>query len=531
MIKYFVIFLVLIGFVGTAFAIEDEIVFEKSDWGAGLSKKECQDRIDLMPTYFEPLLNLAKLKAENHPVFKKITQNKMYDLVTTGVTAIEDSKNCDSPIPSFELHYATDISENSYTRIYVSIDFVSYDVLKIMIRHIDDKFYPILEPSQPLPFYIKDWDEMQIVGKYVGSDPPVPDQTFKLPYVVIGGKIKDIKSVVGGIRVELTAREDASGKFAFKVPRNYPYTDHNDEQSGHPGHGLEVFPIFEITEESYPHVTKSDCFYDVWIPFSGNATMEFGFQISYLIGGWSFHGDNDLPKYCLYKTIVDDNLEREAAKSPLKQFSTGAADTAYDVICQDGFKLVVKRNCNPACVTEKTSVKMWDRNLLQRSTGIYTEYSSKEINDRFQERLIKKEQALKTVEDFVKEKNLVLRQGINQDTLQVDTDLSYALLSKGYPSLLDINEETGLPTDIMPPWWDSFYTTPQWYAELQKGYLEFDNKRIEDGHVLWTVSYRTCQNCIADYPSFYVDAITNKVVQESNVELYFEPSYELENEI
>jgi hypothetical protein len=316
--RYFVIFFMISLVFTNAFA-QDATPYAKEDWGEGLSKEECQKRIDIISANFEPMLNLAKLKAENHPAFKKIVENKPYELIDTGVRAIEDSENCNSPLPSFELHYATDILEDSYARIYVSMDYVSYDVLKIHTRHIDDKFYSMPGPPQPLPFNTKNWDELQIIGEYKGAEPPIQSQTFKFPYTVVSGKINNIQSQDGGIKVELTSREDANGIFAFKVPRNYPYTDHNDEASGHPGHGLEVFTIFHNpTREVISHVTKSDCFYDVWIPFSGNVTIGVAFQISYLIGGWSFHGDDDLPRYCLQKTIIDENLEKTSGKIAIK---------------------------------------------------------------------------------------------------------------------------------------------------------------------------------------------------------------------
>lgn len=516
--KYFLVLLILIGFSGTAFAVEDETPFEKSDWGAGLTKKECQDRIDLMPTYFEPMLNLAKLKAENHPTFKQITQNKMYELIETGVTAIEDSKNCDSPIPSFELHYATDISENSYTRIYVSMDYVSYDVLKIMIRHIDDEFYPVSEP-QPLPFYIRDWNQTQIVGKYVGSDPPVPDQTFKLPYVVIDGKIKNIKSVEGGLSVELIAREDALAKFAFKVPRNYPYTDHDDTQ--HPGHGLEIFPIFEITEENYPRVTKSDCFYDVWIPFSKNSTMEFGFQIGYLQGG-AFHGDKDIPRYCLDKTIVDESRDKISKLTPLKQVKAGVFP--YDVSCKEWMQLVVKHGEKPACVSQSTASKLFELGWVDKSINIYTKYGDVKIQEQFKEKFITKEDAIESVKEFIKQTNLKL--DIDSSEIQITSSPAYTQLSKGSLYLLGIDFTTGLPTEIMPPMAETYYRTPGWYNELQKDYLGINNTRVDDGDVYWEVTYRTCLDCIASYPMFFVNPIDGKVEHTHAIESLFNPIYE-----
>lgn len=515
--KYFILLLILIGFAGSAFAIEDETVFEKSDWGGGLSKQECQDRIDLIPTYFEPMLNLAKIKAENHPAFKKIMQNKTYELMETGVTAIEDSKNCNSPIPSFELHYATDISENSYTRVYMSMDFVSYDVLKIIIRQIDDKFYPTPESAPPLPFYIKDWNELQIVGKYPGSN--ISDQIFKFQYVVINGKIKNIQSVSGSINVELTVRENSTGTFAFKIPRNYPYTDHNDAQ--HPGHGLEIFTLSKAIGEVYSNVIKSDCFYDVWVPFSKNSTIEFGFQYSYLQGG-TFHGDKDVPRYCLSQTIVDESQDEISNLMPLKQVKAGV--NPYNISCKDGMQLVVKHDEQPACVSQSTASKLFERDWVDKSINIYTKYGDIKIQEQFKEKFISKEKTIQSVEEFIKKTHLKLN--VDSSKIQITANPVYVMLSKGYLILLDIDTATGLPTKIMSPGWEKYYRTPEWYNELQKDHLGINNTRVDDGDVYWQVAYRTCLDCIASYPMFFVNPIDGKVEHSLNIESLFNPIYE-----
>jgi len=494
------------------FVISDySIKFAKSDWGEGLSTRECSERIALIPTYFEPNLDLAKFKAENHPVFKELVENKSYNLDSSGGTTVRFSNQCSDDIPAFELQYMIDKTDNSHTRIYVDMDFVSYDVLEITSRFTAGS-WPDPIQSQPLPFYIKTWEEIQILGEYTNSDQPIESKLFKIPYVVTNGEIKSIESNKESINVKLTSKGE--GKFALKIPRNYPYTDHDD--SFHPGHGLEVFAV-SAKSEVLAHVTKSDCFYDVWTPFSGDTEIEFGFKVSYLMGG-SFHGDKDVPKYCLAYTIDDQSLNQISNLPAHKQLEAGIFP--YDVFCKDDMQLVV-RNERPACVSEATAARLWEIGWVDRSTDIYTKNSSKEILNSFQSRIISKEKAIQIVREFIDETHLKIKSDRNESEITMTGDLGYSLLSKGYLSLLAVDPTTGLPTSIMPPWWKSYYRSPQWYTELQKDYLGMEHNRVEDGHVFWSIGYRTCLNCIADYPIFFVDPIEGRVVKTQNLDSMF----------
>lgn len=494
-------------------AQESIFLFEKSDWGEGLSTRECSERFQLIPTSFEPNLDLATFKAESHPTFKKLVENKSYTLDSSGGTTVRFSNHCSDDIPAFELQYMTDKTDNSHTRIYVDMDFVSYDVLEISTRYVEG-YYPDPINPQPLPFYIKNWNEVQIPGEFTNSEPPIPTKIFKIPYVAINGEIKNIEGSLGTIKVELSSKDE--GKFALKIPRNYPHTD---DDIGYPGQTLEIFAIFEPrSEEVYTHVTKSDCFYDVWIPFSGNSTIEFAFRISYLQGK-AFHGDKDVPKYCLAQTLVDESRDKLSTLSAHKQLEFGIS--AYDIFCKHDMKLVVKNGEKPACVNENTVMSLWERGWVDRSTSVYTKYSNEEILDRFQSKLISQDEAKEIVREYLAKTHLKLDEQINENDIVVTADLGYDLLSKGYLSLLDIDPKTGLPSDIMPPWWESYYRSPQWYTELQKYYLGIEHERVEDGDIFWNVGYRTCLNCVADYPIFFVDAINGKVVKTMHIDDMF----------
>lgn len=197
---------------------EDLISFTKSDWGEGLSTRECMERGQLISAYFEPNMDLATLKAEHHSSFKTLVENKPYRLDSSGGTTVRFSDHCDSDIPAFQLQYMTDETDESHTRIYVSMDYVSYDVLEISSRFVEGNYPDPMKPQQ-LPFYIKNWEEIQIVGEYTNS--AVPSKFFKIPFVVTGGQVNNIEGNMDAITVELAS--NGEGKFALKIPRNYPH--------------------------------------------------------------------------------------------------------------------------------------------------------------------------------------------------------------------------------------------------------------------------------------------------------------------
>lgn len=196
--------------------------------------------------------------------------------------------------------------------------------------------------------------------------------------------------------------------------------------------------------------------------------------------------------------------------SPLKQFNS--VHDPYSVVCTPSLSLVVSTDNIPACVRNSTAIKLWDRNWINKSPQIYTKYISPDIMTEFQYKIIDKEKAVQIVQDYVKENNLTLNVNTTDSRFKIVTSLNYELLSSGYNNLLDVDPKTGLPLQIMSPLWADYYKNPQWWSELEKYYLGLDNKRIENGTLVWHVDYRECPNCIAPYPIFMVDAITGKVV-------------------
>jgi len=509
---------------GTSFLVnafgEIEYFYEKDDVGGELTQKECEERIKVMGTHYEPDKHLAKLKVENHPVFKELTKDDAYSLISTGVRSSIFSEICDDDLPFFEFHYSTNSTDDSYTRIYTILDRISYDVGEIRIKQIEGK-EPERHTTQPLMLNARNWQEIQIVGEYTGADPPIPSQAFRFPYLVNNGKINEISGSMGEIKIDLSSRENAHAIFALKIPRNYPYTDHDDEAAGHPGHGLDM-EIFSDSGEGFPpNITKLDCFYEVWFPFSGNHTNTLLFRWSFLQVGWSFHGDPDVPEYCAGYSLVDEKFQDLLKLSPLKQMQSGVK--VFEIICKDDLTLVMKSQ-KSACVKEETARKLWDRGWVDKSADIYSKNVDEKLLEEFQSKLIDDSKAKRIVENFIKTTNLEFTPEITEE-VTITTDLSYSLLTKGYLSLLDVNYDTGLPDSILPPWWEGYYRTPSWYTELQKDYLGIENHRIDDGDLYWKVSYRTCLDCIADYPIFFVDPIEGKVKRTHNLDAMFIPAY------
>lgn len=492
-----------------------ETMFSK-DLGEGLSKEQCQQRNDLFGSYYEPILDLAKLKIETHPVFKELTENDSYKIISTDLRSTPFSENCNMDLPSFGIHYATNMTDNSYTRIYVNLERVSYDVHEITTRLIEHSW---IDPpkSEPLPFYNEHWDVVHMVGQYYRAVPPKSPQIFKIPYIAVNGHVNHIDTQEGSIVAEVSSNE--WGIFALRIPRNYPYTDHDD--SLHPGHGFEAIAIVNGPEEVQTHTNKTDCFFDVWLRFSGNKTIELPITWSYLMND-PMHGDSDVPEYCLAKTIVDEHLNYLATLSPHKQVDNGVSP--YLVTCKDEWKLVVKHDGSPACVSYNTASALWSRGWADTSTDIYTKYATDEILNEFSSKIKSKEEALKIVENFTSETNLALNADVSDPNFKITSDLYY-VTSKGENSVLRIDEKTGLPTQILGFDNEGFYTTPNWYAELQKDYLGMSSQRIEDGHVAWKISYRICDLC-KTYSTFYVDALTGEILNTEHLDELFVPYWD-----
>lgn len=164
----------------------------------------------------------------------------------------------------------------------------------------------------------KEWNIAFVIGKFLNSEPPKPDQTFKLQYRVINGTVEsfDVRQEVDDVLVSngiIASVNSSSGSsnslLEIKFPRNFPYTNS-------PGGGIERFDFLandqQISIEEDNKVT-TDCFFVFSVPFTGAAEIEM-WMPSILIKS-PYHGD-DVPDSCIPQTIATNNTSGSVAAYP-----------------------------------------------------------------------------------------------------------------------------------------------------------------------------------------------------------------------
>lgn len=202
------------------------------------------------------------------------------------------------------------------------------------------------------------------------------------------------------------------------------------------------------------------------------------------------------------------HFEKRTVPTPIEQFKSGI--DPYQTKCESNRLLVIAGDNSPACVFDSSVTMLWEMGWISKSPSIYSKYLDPITMTKFQSKIISRDEATRIVQNYIKNNNITLSVDTNS-SFKIVTSLNYELISQGYNNLLDVDPKTGLPTTIMPPWWKDYYKNPQWWSELEKYYLGMENKRIEDGALVWHVDYHQCE-CIAPYPIFMVDAITGKVI-------------------
>lgn len=136
------------------------------------------------------------------------------------------------------------------------------------------------------------WNTAYIVGEYRYSDPPKPNQTFKMYYRVTNGEVESLTT--NPIVANVTS--SGNGILEIMFPRNYPYTNHEN--------GIHNFVIdsrIDPARNIQDNRVTTDCFFVFSIPFSGSDSIELGW-ISLL---WQepWHGD-EVAESCVPRTIV-----------------------------------------------------------------------------------------------------------------------------------------------------------------------------------------------------------------------------------
>lgn len=216
-------------------------------------------------------------------------------------------------------------------------------------------FLPILSTTIYASSNNEEWETGYSVGKFFRS--VQPDQISKIHYRVINGTVEKFNVVheIGGlIYGNLIFQVDSSNDtiLEIKVPRNHPYAI---DSAGN------VDPIFIAIENDSSELEykldSTDCFFLFSVPLNGSSKIELIWPYP------SGLSKVDVPDYCIPQTVVEDVLVRkDGTISPLHQFRAGVA--AEDVVCNEGFELLIRSDGKPFCVTPSTAEildELWNK--------------------------------------------------------------------------------------------------------------------------------------------------------------------------
>lgn len=180
----------------------------------------------------------------------------------------------------------------------------------------------VIDTTVPKSGQAKAWKTIHVLGKFLNSDPPKPDQLFQVHYRVINGTAEsfdmnqEIQDVIMNnvIVARVSSISDSGdGILEIKFPRNFPYSNG--------GSGVGMFDInfvngmhdsITTTEDrqATTTTTTTDCFFEFAIPFRGKGVeIEVG-MASILIKA-PYQGDS-VSESCMPQTIVEttpDQLE------------------------------------------------------------------------------------------------------------------------------------------------------------------------------------------------------------------------------
>jgi len=219
-----------------------------------------------------------------------------------------------------------------------------------------------------------DWQKLELVGKYTNSQPPKPDQTFKVQYRITNATLEYVEAKDYGIT--FVANTTDKGILEVMFPRNYPYANfagRDDLYLFINGYGTDAYYLPESTpmmdhvrpkiindiNRPPPHPTtfseKSDCYFVFYVPFYTFAEIAIGYGSNGLIPS-PYYGD-DVPEHCIAKTVVDTDITKHS--TPLKQFKSGIPSD--EIKCRNTLILIQKYDGSPACVKPESIPKLIER--------------------------------------------------------------------------------------------------------------------------------------------------------------------------
>jgi hypothetical protein len=186
-----------------------------------------------------------------------------------------------------------------------------------------------------------------LLGKFLYSKPPKPDQIFKIQYRVVNGTAEIFSKGQGDMVAKVNVTQNGTGMLEVQFPRGYSYTNEFLKYGQGEGEsGEAVFFVNGIETAGPEKRLATDCFFVFLIPFSGRAEIELVW--TYLLVPEPYHGDA-IPSICIPET----KLTNPADISPLLQVRAGVA--AKDVACKAGYNLVVNPSGKPFCALQSTS--------------------------------------------------------------------------------------------------------------------------------------------------------------------------------
>jgi hypothetical protein len=198
------------------------------------------------------------------------------------------------------------------------------------------------------------WKTAYVVGKFLNSEPPKPDQIFRIEYRVINGTVESfdmqqkIEDVIMGTTIVAKVDSSSNGVLEVKFPRNFPYS--NSES------GIERFLAFTGNTEVQDNRTTDECFFVFSLPFTDNSSIEIATES--ILTKAPYHGD-DIPDSCASQTTKDAPIRQDGTISPLHQFRAGVA--AEDIMCKEGLDLVISPNGKPYCAKPDTAKMLAER--------------------------------------------------------------------------------------------------------------------------------------------------------------------------
>lgn len=230
--------------------------------------------------------------------------------------------------------------------LFVKVAMV-FSVLMIIAIFASLPFTPALAGSDG------DWKTAHIVGRFHYSNPPIPDQIFKIQYRVLNGTIENVETPSSIIFNVSTTN---NGLLEVKFPRNHPY--HNDMQSTPAGN----FNFLNIKQNDAfeSNVVVTDCFFVFSVPFNNDAEVTMSWF--YILNGAPVHGDS-IPESCMAQTLIENvPTKDDGTISPLHQVRAGVIPEG--VLCRADLELILNPEGKPYCATEQTIEflnKVWYR--------------------------------------------------------------------------------------------------------------------------------------------------------------------------